>query len=408
MRILHTADWHLGRRLEGRSRHDEQVAALDEICRIAEEEHADAVVVAGDIFDTYHPPTESESLFYRTMTRLADRGRRGVIVIAGNHDSPDRLLAADPYARSLGIVTIGYPKDIPPLHDAGSDRTSCLESDASFVRVRTPRRGEILSVLALPYPSESRLREAISVAVDDEEQAMIDYNRRIREFMEGIAGRFLPGEPNIIASHLFVHGGEESESERPISIGGAYTVDPTSFPGTAGYVALGHLHRSQEKRGERDIPIRYSGSILQYSFSEAGQKKSVVMLETDGTEYAARTIQLGAGRELRRGAFHGTEEMERFLSECDPSIWLDLSLRVDAPLDPEYISTLRSRHPGIVVIRPEFTLREEVESPIRLEHLSLDEQFRRFVVDRYGEEPHDDVVKLFVELTGEEEGNGSV
>src|SRR5689334_21764985 len=112
MKILHTADWHLGRRLEGRSRHDEQSRVLDEICDIAAEEDVDAVLIAGDIFDSYNPPAESESLFYSTMTRLSDGGRCAVIVIAGNHDSPDRLIASNPYARVLGISTLGYPIDI--------------------------------------------------------------------------------------------------------------------------------------------------------------------------------------------------------------------------------------------------------------------------------------------------------
>src|SRR5688500_4361574 len=139
MRILHTADWHLGRRLAGRSRHDEQIAVLDEICRIADDENVDVVVVAGDVFDAFVPPAEAEALFYSTMTRLADSGRRAVVVIAGNHDSPDRLIAADPYARSLGISTLGFPKDIPTLYDAGQDRAACVASGPSTVTLRLPR-----------------------------------------------------------------------------------------------------------------------------------------------------------------------------------------------------------------------------------------------------------------------------
>ena len=135
MKILHTADWHLGRKLEGRSRHLEQVAVLAEIVGIAEQEQVDAVLIAGDIFDTYNPPAESEALFYETMARLADGGRRAVVVLAGNHDSPDRLIASSPYARALGICTLGYPKDVPHLYDGGSGRTACVESAPSFVKI---------------------------------------------------------------------------------------------------------------------------------------------------------------------------------------------------------------------------------------------------------------------------------
>jgi len=403
MRILHTADWHLGRRIEGRSRHDEQAAALDEICRIAEEERADAVLIAGDVFDTYQPPTESENLFYTTLTRLADGGRRAVIVIAGNHDSPDRLLVSDPYARALGITTVGYPKDIPSLHDGGSDRVSRVESDTSFVRLRLPRNGEFLNLLALPYPSESRLREALAGGVDDEEAALRDYNRRVRDFMAGIARRFVPGGANIVASHLFVDGGLESDSERPISVGGAYAVDAMSFPATAGYVALGHLHRPQEKRGEEEIPIRYAGSILQYSFSETGQEKSVTMVEFDGGTMTHRTIPLGSGRRLVRVRAASVEELERTLAAADLSAWLDVAVRVEEPLPVEYVTRLRSKHTGIVFCRADYVGNNDEHEQIRVSDLRLDEQFRRFVREKFGLPPNEEVVRLFMELASEEE-----
>ena len=404
IRLLHTADWHLGRRLEGRNRHDEQCQVLDEICRIAEEEQVDAVVVAGDLFDSYNPPAESEALFYRTMLRLAANGSRAVIVIAGNHDSPDRLLATDPYARALGITTLGYPKDIPAIDDRGSERVSCIDSAPSFVRLRLPRPEKVLTLLALPYPSETRLREIITWDMADEVSAARDYNARIGEFMRDVATRFDPEGANVIASHLFVADGEMCESERQIQVGGAYTVDPASFPHQAAYVALGHLHRPQEKRGKHDIPVRYSGSILQYSFSEAGQRKEVTIVEFEGGKMAHRSVPLTAGKKLECWEnVQGTEELERRLAEVDPSTWLSVVVTLEKPWTLDYAANLRSCHPGMIRCIPQFRDSDgALTDTIRISDLSLEEQFIRFVETRFGEPCGDEVLKLFLELAGRE------
>src|SRR5512133_365919 len=116
MKLLHTSDWHLGKYLNNFSRHEEQQEVLEEICEIAERENVNAVLIAGDLFDTYNPPTESVELFYRILKRLSANGTRAVIAIAGNHDSPERIEAPDPLARECGIIFAGYPNSrVPPF-----------------------------------------------------------------------------------------------------------------------------------------------------------------------------------------------------------------------------------------------------------------------------------------------------
>lgn len=403
MKLLHTADWHLGRKLEGRYRHDEQTAVMDEICRIAEDENVDAVLIAGDVYDTFNPPAESEALFYETMTRMSNGGRRGVVLIAGNHDSPDRLTASEPYGRALGIATLGYPKDVPATFDRGPDRIACIDTAESFVRLRFPD-GRTLAVLALPYPSESRLREVLSATIEDADIHR-NYNARVREFLAEAAERFHPDEPSVIISHLFLIGGLESDSERQIqAVGGAYTVDPLSFPTGAGYVGLGHLHRPQEFTGRDDLSIRYAGSPLQYSFSEAGQQKSVTIVEFEGTDATHREIPLSSGRPLiRNDKLRGLGELERFLDEADPDAWISFTVTLKDALPLGYLETLNDRHRGIL---KHIFLYEEEEGTAGdlppVDSLPLEEQFRRFVRTR-GEEPDDDVVNLFLQLaTGED------
>ena len=113
MRILHTSDWHLGRNIEQISRIDEQVEFIDCLCTIADEEKIDLVLVAGDIYDTYNPSAAAEELFYDAIERLNQKGKRPVIVIAGNHDNPERLCASSPLAYKNGIILLGYPKSDP-------------------------------------------------------------------------------------------------------------------------------------------------------------------------------------------------------------------------------------------------------------------------------------------------------
>lgn len=402
MKLLHTADWHLGRKLEGRYRHEEQSLVMDEICRIAEQEDVDAILIAGDIYDTFNPPAESEALFYETITRLNAGGTRAVILIAGNHDSPDRLTAAEPYGRALGVITIGYPKDVPQPFDRGEGKIACLDTAESFVRIRL-RSGETLAVLALPYPSEARLREVLSERIDDQETTL-NYNARIRQFLAEGAGHFREDEPAVVMSHLFLQGGLESESERPVQVGGAYSVDPLSFPAGAGYVALGHLHRPQNFRGNNETVVRYSGSPLQYSFSEAGQEKSITIVEFEGTTAIHRAVRLRSGRPLiNKDGLNGIRELDTFLSEADPDAWIAFSVTLNEALPPGYLESLGEKHRGILKHLFRYQTDEESNADrAPVSSLPLEEQFLRFVRQR-GEEPDQDVLELFLKLASGEQ-----
>ena len=401
MKFLHTADWHLGRKLEGKYRHAEQTKVMDEICRIAHDEDVDAVLIAGDIYDTFNPPAESESLFYETITKLNAAGERAVILIAGNHDSPDRLTAADPYGRALGVLTVGYPKDIPEMFDRGPNKVACLDTSESFARIRL-RNNATFALIALPYPSEARLREVLSERIDDE-KATLNYNTHIREFLATAAEHFRDGEPAIVMSHLFLQGGLESESERPIQVGGAYSVDPLSFPPNAQYVALGHLHRTQEFKGPEGTVVRYAGSPLQYSFSEAGQEKSVTIVEIEDGILTYRVVPLHSGRPLiNKEHLEGLEELEQFLDEVDPNAWIAFSVTLDDALPLGYLEELSKRHKGILKHIFRYRINEDTnQEAIPVSSLSLEEQFQRFVHQR-GEKLDNNVLELFLKLATEE------
>jgi exonuclease SbcD len=222
-------------------------------------------------------------------------------------------------------------------------------------------------------------------------------------FLAESSRRFGEGEAGMIASHLYVAGGAESASERQIQVGGIYSVDPASFPAGAGYVALGHLHRQQEQHGAEDLPIRYAGSILQYSFSEENQTKGVTLVEyeRDGTA-TYRAIPLGSGRRLQQWAVQGgTEELEHRLATSDPDLYLSITLLLDDPLPLDYMLKLRSAHPNILQCLTTYRKDERLMTQVgSLRDLPLAEQFRRFVQSKYNEPVGEEVLKLFLEITG--------
>ncbi|MDD4757264.1 MAG: exonuclease subunit SbcD, partial [Prolixibacteraceae bacterium] len=150
MKLLHTSDWHLGKRLDDFSRMEEQQAVLQEICEIAEREQVDAVLVAGDLFDTFNPPTEAVDLFYKTLKRLTADGKRPVIAIAGNHDSPDRIEAPDPLARECGIIFAGYPNSVVSPFELDSG-LRVLQSDEGFLELELPEVSVPLRILHTSY-----------------------------------------------------------------------------------------------------------------------------------------------------------------------------------------------------------------------------------------------------------------
>lgn len=385
MRLLHTADWHLGKTLEGRSRHEEQEQFIDELCQIVKDENIDVVLIAGDVYDTVNPPAHSEQLFYDALARLANDGKRQVVVISGNHDSPERLASSSPIARKHGITLIGLPV-------------------MQTVQLAVEKTGELLQIAALPYPSEARMK-ALFTESQAEEMLQQAYERKVRYLIDSLCASFHENSVNIVMSHLFLAGGFESDSERPIQVGGAYTVSPAIFPASAQYVALGHLHRPQAIHHPH-VAIRYSGSPLAYSFSESGQAKSVTVVDVKpGQRAETKEIVLNSGKPLVSWRAASLEELFAWLDEGrDKSCWVNVEVEVDDVPSMEHIQQIRKSHPGIVHIRPIFRFHEEDDSlEINIANLSIDELFIKFYERQTGgAKPDDELIKLFMELVNEE------
>ena len=400
MRVLHTADWHFGKTLGGRDRLPEQRAFVDELCRICADERVELVLMAGDAFQSSNPSAQAEELFYEALHRLSADGARAVVVIAGNHDSPERLPASAPLAERYGITLIGLPKDeIRPTGSAGGARVQRVAAGPSWLELTVPGCGHGAIVAALPYPSEQRLNELLSTS-HDEGQLQASYEARVRALLEELAGHFRADAVNLVMTHVYVRGAVESESEVQIQLGGAYAVGPDVFPSGAQYVALGHLHRPQAVAGS-PVPARYAGSPIAYSFSEADGQKSVVLVEVEpGSPAVVREIPLTCGLPLVRWrATEGLDQVRQWVAqERDVRAWIDLEVHTEHELSPAELQELR-RLRDFVQIRPVVQGGSGAqETDFSLVGLSPEELFIRFYWRQKGSAPKEQLVTMFAQF----------
>jgi exonuclease SbcD len=164
MRILHTSDWHLGKNLEGYSRLEEQEQFIEEIIEIVEQNNIDMIVISGDIYDTGNPPARAEKLFYAASKKLSNGGKRPILVIAGNHDHPERLTASSPLAYEQGLILLGTPKSVAQIGQY--QHYEIVVAGEGYIEILLNE--EKMVALTMPYPSEKRLNEIISVELEEE------------------------------------------------------------------------------------------------------------------------------------------------------------------------------------------------------------------------------------------------
>ena len=351
MRILHTADWHLGKRLQDFNRYEEQTAVLNEIVQIAQAQGVDLVLIAGDLFDTFNPDPRAEDLLYGTLKQLSDGGRRAVVAIAGNHDSPNRLEAQDHFARECSIVLMGFPQTGFKPFDCD---IKILRSAPGFVELQLPTQEKPVRIILTPYANESRMRAYFGLLnVEDE------LRDHLQRHWSALADTYMDEEGvNLLVAHLFVmkRGGvqpEESDDERSIlQVGGASVVYTDMIPTQVQYTALGHLHRYQELGGGSG-PVVYSSSPLAYSFAETDQQKYVVLVDANpGQAVTVTPIPLKTGRRLLRPRFTRVDEAVEWLHQ-NPDCYPEITMQTPAYLTSEERRQLQQAHPAIVSIVPD-------------------------------------------------------
>ncbi|CAI8918195.1 metallophosphoesterase family protein [Chryseobacterium sp. IT-36CA2] len=398
MKILHTADWHLGKRLDRFSRLEEQVLVMEEIISIADEEHADLILVAGDLFDNFNPSVEAAELFYKTLKRLSLNGKRPVIAISGNHDSPSLINAPDPLARECGIILIGHPKaEITPF---GTEYFNIINSKEGFIELKIDGIDFPVRILHTPFANEIRLKEYFGENKEEE------INKVLSQTWKNLADQFCDDSGvNLLTAHLYMNKRgaevlEEPEGEKPIKIGNADLIFSDSIPEQIQYTALGHLHAFQNI-GTKEKPVIYSSSPLCYSFSEAGQTKYVSIIDAEpGKAVSYEKKILASGRALVRKTFTSIDDAVQWLGE-NPNTFIELTLESETFLTADERRLIYQSHNGIVHLIPKVRNLELGENQTHEINLSqdIDILFKDYFKSKNGgQEANEELMNLFNEI----------
>lgn len=372
MRLLHTADWHLGKTLMNRSLIEDQEFILDEICKLANPKEIDAIIIAGDVYDRADPSPEAVDLFDEILFKLTEK-KIPVLCIAGNHDNAERL--------NFGSRLFANKKFFITTKTALEPKTIALDDDFGAVYFSL-----------IPYFEPAAIREKFF----DKDSERLTFNAANR-FYIGEARKKIPaGKRSVAIAHVFVEGGEESpESERKI-VGTAGKVDAQIFSGYD-YAALGHLHKPHVPE---DAPenVRYAGSPLKYSAREAKHEKGVTIVELDAKGFvSAENIPLTPRRDL----IDVSGTLNHFLSQQPNNAYAYVTL-TDETFVYDARQKLSGVFPYIMDAKNKAHSKEFVSAPARKirEEASLAEQFADFFEEMTHRALTDDERAAVAEICG--------
>jgi DNA repair protein SbcD/Mre11 len=362
MRFLHTADWHLGRTFHGEDLLSHQTAWAQWLVGLAREERVDAVLVAGDLYDRALPPVDAVALADELLGRLTEIAP--VVVIAGNHDSPQRLRFGAGLLARAGLHLRTDPLDCATPVVLGG-----------------------VAVYGLPYLEPDLARAALGCEARGHAAVLGAAMARVRADL----ARRPAGTRSVVLAHAFVAGAQPSDSERDLAVGGAASVPASTFAGVD-YVALGHLHAPQRVGANG----RYAGSPVAFSFSEAGHEKSVCVVDAGGAEVVTRTVACPVGRPLAR--LRGP--LDALLADpahrAAEGAWVQVTL-TDPVRPSDAMERLRRRfpHTAALLFEPQGAGPEaEGTYAARLRGLDDEALVARFVADVRGTEAEPDELAL--------------
>ena len=351
LKLLHTSDWHIGRTLYSRKRYEEFDAFLTWLAETIQQNEIDALLVAGDVFDTSAPSNRAQELYYRFLCRVAASSCRHIVVVAGNHDSPSFLNAPKELLKALDVHVVGSSTASP------EDEVLVLRNDQD-----TPE----LIVCAVPYLRDRDIRVAeAGESVEDKERKLIEGIRTHYAAVAALAEQKREelgvDIPIVGTGHLFTAGGQtvDGDGVRELYVGSLAHVTAGIFPACFNYLALGHLHVPQKVNGSETI--RYSGSPLPMGFGEAKQQKSVCQVEFHSTAASVQLIDVPVFQKLERvkGDWDGISSRILELTATDTQGWLeviydgtevigDLRERLEAAISGTQLEILRIKNNRII------------------------------------------------------------
>jgi len=379
VKVLHTADWHVGKKLGRIDRGDETRAVLDELVAVADREQVDLVLVAGDLFDRALPPFASMGLVLTTLVRLAETGAP-VVAVAGNHDSAELFGVLAPYLAPYNVTLVAKP----------------LRPEQGGVVTVTARDGKTRAQIAcFPFLHETQVVEFLD-ASEEWFKSYAERVKRISAFYAGHMAKSDPGALNFLVGHFMIDGAVPSGSERELHIGEAYMTTRAAVPSEINYTALGHIHacqRAPSSSGE----AWYAGSLMQLDFGEAQHDKFCLLVDvTHDRTRVEKQIPITAGRNLRKVS--GTIAELRALADEVGDDYLDVTVNTDGPA-PGLADEVRELFAHALNVRADYE-RVEAEA-LNREGMALDELYAAFVREAHGVEPDAELMGAFNELRRE-------
>jgi exonuclease SbcD len=383
MRILHTSDWHLGKKLGRYDRAAESREVLAEIGHLADEHRAELVIVSGDVFDRPVPPVEALAMGLDALITLARS--RPVVAVAGNHDSPELFTTLAPLLEPLNVHLVGRI-DRP---DEGGVRR--IDTD-----------GGVALVAGFPFLRESRVVDFMAETgewygayADRVASICRAYSQHLGALAGGTA---IP----ILAAHFMVSGVKidtgAPRGERALHIGDAYAATSQAIPPGPQYVALGHIHAPQKVPGS-PVPAEYAGSLLGLDFGEAGERKRVVLVDVEpGIRAKVKSIPLRGGRLLIRA----TGTWEELLERKDlGDAYVDVAVKLTGP-DPDLAERAREAFPFLVKVAPVRDAASIGDERRGRGGRSLDELYVEYYRHaEHGADPPDELVASFRDVLDE-------
>lgn len=387
MKILHTADWHLGAKTEGKSRLEEQRQIMNEICTIAESENVDIVLIAGDIFDQAVPTSSAEDLFYETLDKLTHGSERVVIAIAGNHDDPKRLTAGVHFAKKHNAIIVGNLA--PKIEEKKGKRISVTStSNGSIcVKVNTSRGVQQCNIATLPYPAEYRIEEKVSAET---------YAGKVEQWARMVAKGFKKEGVNILVTHLMLVGGTMANNgeEKVIKVGDINAVGKGDLP-KADYYALGHLHSYQNLKGN----YCYSGAPI---YLDVDQRTAGVVI-VEATNSGVKNIkfkEINCAHKIAEVEVREGDNVEELLKNFSPEDIVNVTFIQSEPLKSEMVKSLKSNFMCVrqVKLNRLNLQKDDVNYVCNRTKLDNETLFNNFYKSKKFALPKDDVVALFKEL----------
>jgi DNA repair protein SbcD/Mre11 len=379
MRLIHTADWHLGRRLKGVDRTPEIEYQLEELFLAAKILDIDAILVAGDIFDSPSPPAEAEKVAYRFFCQLREANIPAVI-IAGNHDSAFRIEGLSQLLSHIGISARGRPKR--------AEQGGLIELETAHGR---------LCVAAMPFISERRLLKTVDLWTKDELEQHHSYQDYLASLFKNLTHHFREDSVNIIMAHLTVAEAKRAYSEVDYYTQSIYRLPLDTLPPQAQYIALGHIHKPQQI--PYMVPTAYSGGLIQIDFGEAGEEKGFNLITVEpGYPAQVEFKPLSCQKPLTVVKCDESEIEDTLEAYEDEAGFLKVIVELQAPI-VGLAEKVRKICPQTLMIETQYkTLEADAPSPQEIEPFNPVDAFRSYWQERLGTTLNHSVITAFEEL----------